>query len=234
MAGAKKGQSPTGRVNNRLHDDEQFAVMRWFDRHRERVHEKMTYPEIIGAVTAETGVTVTKGNVEGAMRDFGLRVKPLPTAPSTRAGTERVTNPNRIVLTTLERYRLHAWADDNRDRIDRTMTYEDMIAEVKDRLGLVVSRNNLRLVLNSLGLRAKKNYAACPVGLTGTPDGEPAPGAPTTGRSGAYKRAVQIADLKRRVTDLEARLAATEGLLSELALQVARQADGPALPRLLK
>lgn len=203
---SKKGQSPTGRTNNRLHDDDQFAVMRWFDKNRERVHEQMTYPEIVEAVTAETGVAVTKGNVDGAMKDFGLRVRPLPTAPATRAGVERVrTDPGRIALTTMERYNLRCWADDNRDRIHRTMTYEKMISEVQQRLGLTVSRGNLRSILKPLGLVAKKNYQDCPVGLTGTPDGEPVPGEPTTGRSGAYKRVARVVALEQRVAALEGR-----------------------------
>ena len=204
MANGKKGQSPTGRTNNRLHDDDQFAVMRWFDKNRDRVHEKMTYPEIVEAVTAETGVAVTKGNVEGAMKDFGLRVRPLPLGPATRSGVERVrTDPGRIVLTSLERYNLRSWADDNRDRIHRTMTYEDMAAEVQQRLGLTVGRANLRSVLKPLGLVAKKNYQDSPAGLSGTPNGEPDPGEPTTGRSGAYKRVAQVARLEQRVAALE-------------------------------
>lgn len=212
-SGSKKGQSPTGRTNNRLHDDGQFAVMRWFDKNRDRVHEKMTYPEIVEAVAAETGVAVTKGNIEGAMKDFGLRVRPLPTAsPLTRAGVERVrTDPGRIVLTSLERYNLRSWADDNRDRIHRTMTYEDMAAEVQQRLGLTVGRANLRSILKPLGLVAKKNYQDSPVGLTGTPDGEPVPGEPTTGRSGAYKRVARMVALEQRVAALEGRPASSDG-----------------------
>lgn len=207
MANGKKGQSPTGRTNNRLHDGDQFAVMRWFDKNRERVHEQMTYPDIVEAVTAETGVAVTKGNIEGAMKDFGLRVRPLPTAvPLTRAGAERVrTDPGRIALTTMERYNLRCWADDNRDRIHRKMTYEEMISEVQQRIGLKVGRGNLRSVLKPLGLVAKKNFQDSPVGLTGTPDGEPVPGEPTTGRSGAYKRVARVAALEQRVAALEAR-----------------------------
>lgn len=206
-SGSKKGQSPTGRTNNRLHDDGQFAVMRWFDKNRDRVHEKMTYPEIVEAVAAETGVAVTKGNIEGAMKDFGLRVRPLPTAsPLTRAGAERVrTDPGRIVLTAMERYNLRCWADDNRDRIHRKMTYEDMAAEVQQRIGLTVGRGNLRSILKPLGLVAKKNFQDCPVGLTGTPDGEPVPGEPTTGRSGAYKRVARMVALEQRVAALEGR-----------------------------
>lgn len=196
---SKKGHSPTGRTNNRLHDDDQFAVMRWFDKNRERVHEQMTYPDIVEAVTAETGVAVTKGNVEGAMKDFGLRVRPLPTAPATRAGVERVrTDPGRIALTTMERYNLRCWADDNRDRIHRKMTYEEMISEVQQRIGLKVGRGNLRSILKPLGLVAKKNFQD-------SPDGEPVPGEPTTGRSGAYKRVARVVALEQRVAALEAR-----------------------------
>jgi hypothetical protein len=234
MGVRKKGTGPTGRVNNRLADEDNYRLMEWVDIHRDRIHRKMTYAEIAAPVLAELKLTVTRGNIFGVLSDFDLAVRPdVAAQATTRAGVERVkTQADRIALTNAERYRVQRWARDQRDRIDRKMTYEDMIAEVKEITGLDVGRGNLRSILRPLGLRAKKNFTSCPVGLSGQPDGEPDLSETTRGKSGAWKRAAQVARLRQRVEELAVRLGDLEvkpaGSLDQAAVTAAHKAIGLA------
>lgn len=136
-----------------------------------------------------------------------------PTQVIARNG-QPTNRTRRVQLTDREKYKLMAHVDAQRDRIDGKMTLDEIVAEVREKCGVSVTKGNVSGALADFGLKARRRM--------------PLPG------SGNRAKVSRLKVCEERIEEMGRRLAALEGLLTDLSLQVARMADGPPPLRMLK